>query len=298
MKMKTIETQLRLFKDYLKKHSYSWQAVQGYGYTIQSFLLENPSADTFGYTQVLGYMDKLSQTSLHVTSLVTKLNAIKKYFDFLIEKGKREDHPCKRLYLKSKSRRQVIENDLFTSLELETLLKTQSRFTGLRTKHQVVISLFIYQGLLPGEITALKLKSIDLEGGTVFVNGGKLLSSRRLEIHSKQAEIFEKYLSQDRKELLKSKKSDFFIINLLGNNDKPDAVVNSIETLKGLFPDRNLTAKTIRDSVISNLINERRKPIEQVQLFAGHRWICSTQRYYQSSAEDEREILRLFHPLG
>jgi len=67
--------------------------------------------------------------------------------------------------------------------------------------------------------------------------------------------------------------------------------------MKGLFPDRNLTAKTIRDSVISNLLNERRISLEQVQLFAGHRWICSTQRYQQASIEEERDILRQFHPL-
>jgi hypothetical protein len=43
-----------------------------------------------------------------------------------------------------------------------------------------------------------------------------------------------------------------------------------IKTFKLLFPDRNLTAESIRQSVISNWLNEKRFSLEQVQLIAGH----------------------------
>jgi integrase/recombinase XerD len=71
-----------------------------------------------------------------------------------------------------------------------------------------------------------------------------------------------------------------------------------IKTLKPLFPDRNLNAKTIRQSVIANWLNEKKIPLEQVQLLAGHRWPSSTAVYRQNSIEEERELINRFHPLG
>jgi integrase/recombinase XerD len=285
------------FKEYLQKGGYSKQAVAGYGYTIGKFLLHYPKADTFTYSDILKYLDELGKVFQSVATKITKLNAVKKYYDYLIDQGKREDHPCKRLYLKGHSRRTVIQNDLFSSLELESLLEREEYFSCLKLKHRIVISLFIFQGLLPGEITGIKLHHIDLDAGTIFVRGGKQLTARKLEIHPRQFRLFDEYLNHDRKKLLKLGPSDYFILNLLGKNDKPDSIVRCIETERQRFLDRNLTAKTIRDSVIFNLLNERRLPLEQVQLFAGHRWICSTQRYLQAHAEEQRERINRWFPL-
>lgn len=65
-----------------------------------------------------------------------------------------------------------------------------------------------------------------------------------------------------------------------------------------MFPDRSLSPKTIRDSVIALWLNDLKIPLEQVQLMAGHRWISSTERYVQTSIEEQRELLKMVHPLG
>jgi len=293
-----INEQVQSFKEYLIRNGYSRQAIPGYGYSVHIFLTRHPGADNFGYAQVLAYMDELAMTDASISTLSTKLNAIKKYYDHLIDCGKRDDHPCKRLFLKTKSKRNVIQNDLFTESELESLMDRKGHFNILKVKHQVVISLMIYQGLTPGEITRLKLHHVDLDSGTILIRGAAQLSQRRIEMHPRQYDLFDRYLHHDRKKLLKKGETGFFIVNLLGTTYKPESVVRCVETMKDRFPDRNLTAKSIRDSVISNLLNQRRFPLEQVQLFAGHRWVCSTQRYYQAPVEEEREVLRQFHPLG
>jgi integrase/recombinase XerD len=285
------------FKKYLKANGFSWQSVNGYGYAINSLLQDHPNADSFTYVDVLGYLDKMGKLPLVHSSKATKLNAIKKYYDFLIDQGKRDDHPCKRIYLKGNSKRNVIHNDLFSSAELESLLEREEHWSFLKVLHQVTISLFIYQGLLPGEVANLKVSHVDIDKETILIKSGKMLSARKLEMHHNQLPLFDQYLNHDRKRLLKKGEIGYFLVHWLGDKYKPESIVRCIETLKDRFPDRNLTAKTIRDSVIANLLNERRLPLEQVQLFAGHRWISSTQRYYQSSLEEQKEILRMFHPL-
>lgn len=94
-------------------------------------------------------------------------------------------------------------------------------------------------------------------------------------------------------------KTDSLIINYRGEGAAhAEDIGFIIEGCKGIFAGKDITTKTIRDSVISNWLNERKLPLEQVQLMAGHRWISCTERYLQVSMDEQREILRKFHPLG
>lgn len=222
---------------------------------------------------------------------------IKKYYDFLLEAGRREDHPCRTLNLPGGINRSVIHSDLFSSAELETLLNREEKFEKVRLKNQVVLSLLIYQGLMPAEVIKLKTGDINLEAGTVNISGGRVLTSRKLQLHTRQILMMDKYLNVARKKLLKTQ-TDKLIINYRGLADHTDSIQFLVQTCKGMFADRYLTTKTIRDSVISSWLNEKKLPLEQVQLLAGHRWISCTERYVEISMDEQREILRKVHPLG
>jgi integrase/recombinase XerD len=226
------------------------------------------------------------------------LNGIKKYYDFLLDTGKREDHPCHSLYLKGNTRKGIIQSDLFTMAELETLMNREEKFSKMVLKNQALISLLIYQGLLPGEITRLKVSDINLDTGTVHIHGGRVLTSRTLELHIKQIRIFDKYINEARQELLIQENNESLFIGYQGHPDSTENINYIIYTMKGAFPSRVLTTRTIRDSVISYWLNDKKLPLEQVQLMAGHRWISSTERYKQESLEEQREMLRKIHPLG
>jgi site-specific recombinase XerD len=111
--------------------------------------------------------------------------------------------------------------------------------------------------------------------------------------------LVEIYLREDRPKLLRTEKhSDILILNKLGSPIQVDDINYLIETFKPLFPDRNLNAMTIRQSVIANWLNEKRIPLEQVQLLAGHKWIGSTLVYRQKSMDEQRELINKWHPLG
>lgn len=70
-----------------------------------------------------------------------------------------------------------------------------------------------------------------------------------------------------------------FILGKLGNRITVDDINYLVSTYKELFPDRNLNPGTIRQSVISNWLNEKKLPLEQVQLMSGQRWISTTVKY-------------------
>ena len=77
-----------------------------------------------------------------------------------------------------------------------------------------------------------------------------------------------------------------------------DGIHAMIEPLKGLFPRRDLSPLTIRQSVIANWLNERKLPLEDVQNMAGHRFPSATDRYKSINVEEKRKWVNQFHPLG
>ena len=64
-----------------------------------------------------------------------------------------------------------------------------------------------------------------------------------------------------------------------------------------MFPDRNLNPRTIRQSVITNLLKEG-KDLRVVQVFAGHKKISTTEKYRQSGLKELQEAIEKYHPLG
>ncbi len=104
-------------------------------------------------------------------------------------------------------------------------------------------------------------------------------------------------INETRKKLI-STKTDKLLVGKLGRPLTVDDVNYMVSTYKPLFPDRNLNALTIRMSVISNWLNEKHFPLEQVQLMAGHRWISTTARYRYTPIEEQREMINRFHPLN
>jgi len=66
---------------------------------------------------------------------------------------------------------------------------------------------------------------------------------------------------------------------------------------QSLFPTKNLNARTIRQSVIANWLNEHKTPLEDVQLLAGHKRLSTTERYIRPDIEERRDVINEFFPI-
>jgi integrase/recombinase XerD len=125
-----------------------------------------------------------------------------------------------------------------------------------------------------------------------------MLSNRTLEIHSRQYRLFDNYIHDARKRQLIRGKTDYLLVGFQGRAITVDDINYLMETLKPIFPDRNLTTLSIRNSVIYNMLNVKKIALEQVQLFAGHKWISTTARFLQTPMDEQRELINKLHPLG
>jgi integrase/recombinase XerD len=272
-------------------------SVLSYRYQIGNYLAAYPGAVTFKYKDILNVMEEMASHKPNPAYRQAILAAIKKYYDFLIYSGVRDEHPCKKLNIRRNRNKSVIHQDLFTSLELELLMNREERYPELRWKNKAVISLLIYQGISSGEITRLKVQHIDLDAGKIFIKESPKNARRSLEMHPTQYCIFDRYINENRTKLLRIE-TDSLIIGKLGIPITTGEISYLVEQFKPLFPDRNLNPITIRQSVISNWINEKKHNIELVQLLAGHKTLSTTMLYRVACTEEKRKLINQFHPLG
>ncbi len=108
--------------------------------------------------------------------------------------------------------------------------------------------------------------------------------------------LFHEYIHQLRTKLLKTE-PEYLLINLRGHRENGEGIMYLVETFKPLFPERNLNAQTIRQSVLANLLKAG-KDLRVVQAFAGHRKPGTTEKYRQTGLEELRSVIAKYHPLG
>lgn len=294
--MKKDNNDINSISRYLHSMGHSEQTIRSYIYGIKNYLNANPEAEGYNYKDVLQYLGKKVIDFNNSDTKNTLLASIKKYYDFLIEIGVRNNHPCRKIVLKRRKPKDVIHMDLFSSAELEMLMEREERYELLRLKNQTLISLLIYQGLTAGELIKIKVKHVNMDGGYIFIKESRKTTRRHLDILPRQLQLLECYINEIRKEIIRHD-TESLLIGKLGTPIKIDDINYLISTFKPLFPERNLNPKTIRQSVIANWLNEKHIPLEQVQLLAGHRWISATIKYRNRPFTEQRELINRFHPI-
>jgi integrase/recombinase XerD len=248
------------------------------------------------YQDIMQYVDYLRKQYQNPRTINRMLYGVKAWYQWLWQTGQRADHPCRYITLKDAKTQDIQLQDLFTSSELEQLMERKERYESVRIRNQVAISLLIYQGLRLVEAEQLKVQDIDLEAGTVYTRGMAKTLPRTLKMKTKQVMLFYKYIHEVRIKTIREN-TDQLILNLRGGKMTTDSINYLVETFKPLFPDRNLNAKTIRQSVITNLLKQK-KDLRVVQVFAGHKKPSSTERYRQTGLEELKAAVMKYHPLG
>lgn len=261
---------------------------------IEAWLQWQPHPQKAGVKEVLIYLGEQRKQGKQA-SLNCTLAAIKKYYDWLQETDQRPIHPCRALRLKDKRSRSIQLQDLFTSEELQQLLTRKERYELLALRNRTVLSLLVYQGLTTGELASLQLNDLDLEKGTINVPASRMLNGRVLKLKQDQILLLYRYVNEVRKQLLKTTTKSL-IITKLGTPEQGEGIHYLVSTFKGLFPERKLNPKTIRQSVIANLLKSG-EDLRAVQLFAGHKYPSSTENYRQTNLEALKDQVLKYHPL-
>ncbi|MBL0095407.1 MAG: tyrosine-type recombinase/integrase [Bacteroidetes bacterium] len=260
---------------------------------LSDYLGEN-NAINARFIDITSYLHSLRQRGFKNEYVQTEFYGIKQYYKWLVLINIRVDDPTDNIKLNDLSNKCVQFQDLFTTEELTLLLKKKNRYELLKWRDYLAISFYIYQGLTTGEISSLTIHDISLEKEVVFIMDSRNCS-RILKLNSNQTMAYKRYITFDRPFLLKFKTDQLFI-GKLGQPETSEGFHYLIESQRKLFPTRKLNPKTVRQSVIVNLLKQGVSLME-VQLFAGHHHSSTTERYIQQDLSQMRSEIDRFFPL-
>jgi site-specific recombinase XerD len=256
-------------------------------------------AETAQYKDILEYVGHLRKNeNLHPKTIRQYLNGVKIYYYYLLEIGKRNDHPCSELYLKDKINRQIAVDTLYSPETLENFLNDPHKDKTLQRRNQVIISLLIYQGLTVGEICNLQIEDINLEKAEIYIKSSEKSKSRTLPLQAKQILLFLKYLKEDKPKLIKYLQSETPIKTLITGKLKEEVRPNVLNRMINDHRPKNeqLQPIKIRQSVIANLL-KKENDTRIVQVFAGHKRASTTILYKQTELEILQNAVNLYHPI-
>jgi integrase/recombinase XerD len=282
---------------YLRMH-YSEKTAEAYLREIDIFLFNYPDAWKMSYKDLLEYVGFLRKRYGNTATLNRTLSSMKVYYDFLCDMGIRDDHPAKNIRLRDQRSRDVQLQDLLSVDELELLFNRAERYGALETRNRVLMSLVVYQALLPQEMEAIVTTDLNLEAGEIYIRPTAKTKGRTLPLKPVQILLFYAYVQDKRPELLKGNASEKLLIGLRGGAMSGEDITKHIQrTARAVYGRRGVNAAVIRQSVIASLLKAGHE-LSVVQAFAGHKYPSSTERYRQESVETLKAAVGKYHPFG
>ncbi|WP_109700838.1 tyrosine-type recombinase/integrase [Chitinophaga deserti] len=278
---------------YLHRHCAA-STAKAYLREITTYLSGYPGAAGADYGAVIGWLGVLRSRYGNASTLNRILSAVKLYYSWLVASGQRMDNPAGRIRLRDMRSRDIQLQDLLTAAELEVLVAAggqKGRYTGLDERDRVLLSLLVYQALKPAEIAGLRVGDIDLESGTLRTAGTVTTNERVLALQAAQVLLFYGYLQVVRPRLLKGGATEGLLLGLRGQPMVADDIV------KHVLRHYPASAQRIRQSVIASKLKAG-EGLAAVQVFAGHKYPSSTERYRPSGEEALAAAVAAFHPMG
>ena len=280
-------------EDYLEKQLHK-STISNYLYEINRFKKHFPNHEKCHYSQLMHYIGIL-RNRYQPKTIKRVVYALKKYYDYLIEIEVRKDNPAHFIKLRDAKPTAVQLQDLWTDKELKTLLEPRKeRYPILAKRNQIILSLFIHQAVMVKEITQILLEDIDLDKAEIYIRETGMTNSRTLPLKAEQILLFYQYLQEDRPQLERIKQP-YFILNKLGSSITADDINYLISTYQKQV-DKRLTSVKIRQSVITNLLSQGHN-LRAVQLFCGHKFLDTTEKYKQAGIKALQDAIDKHHPL-
>lgn len=173
--------------------------------------------------------------------------------------------------------------------ELQKIFDTINIETPLGMRNRLIVELLYASGIRVSELTELKMNDIDVSNKEIRVTGKG--DKERIVYFGDYAKKYLKlYLKEGRKELLNNKRSDYLLINNLGDNLSTRGVQMVIDDIvKEASLKHNISPHALRHTFATDLLNNG-ADLKSVQELLGHSSLSTTQIYTHITNERLRSV--------
>lgn len=290
------------WEDYLRTN-YAAGTIREYGRDVADYLAwlgGDGAALTADYATIIRYIDRLRTRYPNLATPRRILAAIKVYHRYLFETQRRGDHPATGLKLRGggPQRGRIQLQDLLDEHDLQRLLDAPAEQYGrVAGRGRLIVGLLVHQALCSRELVGLKVGDIDLGKATVEVRGSGRTAGRVLFLHGSQVLGLHVYLTETRpRRLPEDRATRQLFLTRRGGPEEKQSIGALVKNLRPLVGGKTLTPRLIRQSVIAGKLR-RGEGLRQMQAFAGHKSVATTEEYRETGLGELRQALGRYHPL-
>lgn len=222
-------------------------------------------------------------------------SALKRFYRWLIDQGRRDDDPLGRVDPPAAPER--FPKTLSES-QVEALIAAPPADTALGLRDRAMLELLYATGLRVSELVGLKLFEVSLNDQVVRVTG-KGDKQRIVPLGQVAAEWLEGYLRQARPAILDGRQSDRVFVTVRGEGMTRQMAWNLIKKYAqaaGIPADRT-SPHVVRHAFATHLLNHG-ADLRAIQLLLGHANITTTQIYTHVAKSRLKELHAQHHPRG
>ena len=289
------------FIKYLLQKDYSIKSGERYLKDIELYKKwldkENITEEAVSYNDITHYIQSKKGKVKQIT-IQAVLASLKQYYNYLQELGFIAENPTVNVQIKG-IKRKVLHN-ILSKQELEKIYfdyKNLESESLSKKRNEIIVSLLVYQGLNTNDLQSLITKDVKLREGKIFVKGSRRSNERTLKLESHQILDFMEYQLKTRETILQEtkKETDLFFVTQ-GSSLKLQNVMQKLMQQLHKQNGQIKSVKQIRASVITGWLKVYN--LREVQYFAGHRYVSSTENYLINDLEDLKEDINKYHPIG
>lgn len=316
------------FENYLLEKGLSSSTATAYNFGTLDFISwldrDNTESEHATAKEVAAYLNYLKKKGQSNATRSMKLNTLRHFFEYQISIGARQNNPVKHMKIRGAKHKTLYP--ILSRHELDNIYHTYevpaqndernnrnwfANYILSRQRNKVVIGLMVWQGLQTAEVNSLRVSDIKLREGKVRIPGSKKGAERILDLKPQQIIEMMEYQQKTRVALLKNFPPDEtsipeseqrFFISAPQAGKKQSLRQDSFNTWKRLSEDvrkkcpRFINFLQVRSSVITHWIGQYN--LRQVQYFAGHKQISTTEGYLVNQVEDLQNDIEKYHPIG
>lgn len=298
--MSHLQSDMKEYLDYLQyQKNYSELTIKGYQREIEHFILYLHTQDIHEFKEVTypmlrGYLTALHSENLSARSINHKLSSLRGLYKYLQSQEYVYDNPF--LLVDSLKEQQKNPDFLFVD-EMIALLDSIDTSTVLGRRNKAMLELMYASGLRCSEVVELTLSQIHFSRQLLLIHG-KGRKDRYVPFHDYAREWLEKYIEEDRPELMAvtHQTHDFVFVNKNGKKLTNRGVENIVNRVTQQFDaTKQVHPHTFRHSFATHLL-EQGVDIRVVQELLGHANLSTTQVYTHITNQHLKEVYDHAHP--
>ena len=285
------------------------QKLNHAGYFLQWLESEHLQVEDTRYNDLLTFIDYCKTEMQSSKQVNRKLCSIRNYYQYLKRENPTLINPAANLFLKGT--RQKVISGVISLQELESLYQSYPAQTPREKRNRIILGLLVYQGLTTEELHQLEPDHLKLKEGKIYIPGSRRRNSRILELRPFQILELHEYIHETWPRILDEIASpkparkpqrlnnlrleSQLFISINGSENIKNSLLQLFKSIRKTNPAIQ-NPKQIRASVIIDRL--RSSNLRQVQYFAGHKYISSTERYQFNQLDSLQSKLEKCHPLN